>query len=577
MDCEDVIALIDEIRRLGSELDDVEAKAAQGGLPERIYRSLSALSNRRGGGVILFGVDEEQHFAVVGVSDVARLQQELASVASEMRPPLRLDFDVCQVEGQRVVAVTVPECPPDQKPCYWGRSRLEEGAYVRVGATNRRMTVNEIRRLWASYRDDVDAEVVPDASPEDLDWRRVEAYRAEVLRRNPESAAAEQTLEQLLLGVHCLAQDGGLLRPTLAGLLLFSRNPQYYCPRFIITITQYTGTEIGQEIIHGRPYLFDAEAQGPIPAMIDKAERTVLGLIKRRAYFDGLTRREVPEYPEFAIREAIRNAVAHRDYTARGSHIDVRLFADRLEVRNPGGLFGDLTVEILDEAPPSTRNPNIMRVLQDLGYVEQRGTGIRRMIAEMRQINLEPPHFKDAGTYFVVRLKNHTLLDEETLAWLNQFADYPLNDRQRLALAYLRVNAQMTNADYRRLHHGIVETVEATRELRGLVETGLVEMHGTRRWAYYTLSEQVTARVQLPLPLVMSDEEKILAYVREHGSIRNAECRELLGLGDDTERARYILGKLVAAGELMQIGQKRGTRYILPNGDISGTYPEDSG
>ncbi|HID35041.1 MAG TPA: hypothetical protein EYP25_10855, partial [Anaerolineae bacterium] len=416
MDCQDVVALIEEIRHLGSELDDVEAKTAQGGLPERIYRSLSALSNLRGGGVILFGVDEEQRFAVVGVPDVARLQQELASIASEMRPPLRLHFDICEVEGQRVVAVTVPECPPDQKPCYWGRSRLEEGAYVRVGTTNRRMTVNEIRRLWASYRDDVDAEVVPDASSEDLDWRRVEAYRAQLLHRDPESAAAEQTPEQLLLGVHCLARDGGVVRPTLAGLLLFGRNPQYYFPRFIITITQYTGTEVGQEIIHGRPYLFDTEAQGPIPAMIDKAERTVLGLIKRRAYFDGLTRREIPEYPEFAIREAIRNAVAHRDYTARGSHIDVRLFADRLEVRNPGGLFGDLTVERLDEAPPSTRNPNIMRVLQDLGYVEQRGTGIRRMIAEMRQVNLEPPHFKDAGTYFLVTLKNHTLLDEETLA-----------------------------------------------------------------------------------------------------------------------------------------------------------------
>ena len=562
MECEDVVALIDEIRRLGSELDDVETKSAQGGLPARIYRSLSALSNHRGGGVILFGVDEEQRFAVVGVPDVARLQQELASVASEMRPPLRLDSDVCEVEGQRVVAVMVPECPPDQKPCYWGRSRLEEGAYVRVGATNRRMTVNEIRRLWASYRDDVDAEVVPDASLEDLDWRRVESYRAQVLRRDPESAAAEQTPEQLLLGIHCLARDGDMLRPTLAGLLLFGRNPQYYCPRFIITITQYTGAEVGQEIIHGRPYLFDAEAQGPIPAMIDKAERTALGLIKRRAYFDGLTRREVPEYPEFAIREAIRNTVAHRDYTAHGSHIDVRLFADRLEVRNPGGLFGDLTVETLDEAPPSTRNPNIMRVLQDLGYVEQRGTGIRRMIAEMRQANLEPPYFKDAGTYFVVTLKNHTLLDEETLAWLNQFASYPISDRQRLALAYLRVNMQMTNADYRRLHHGTVETVEATRELRGLVGTGLVEMHGARRWAYYTLSEEILPRVQPPLLLAMSDEERILAYVQEHGSITNQQCRELLGWTEsDRYRAKRLLLKLVKEGNLQIAGKGRWARY----------------
>jgi len=101
--------------------------------------------------------------------------------------------------------------------------------------------------------------------------------------------------------------------------------------------------------------------------------------------------------------------------------------------------------------------------------------------------------------------------------------------------------------------------VEATRELRGLVE-----MHGTRRWAYYTLSEATPRRVQLPLPEAMSDEERILAYVKQHGSIRNADCRELLGLGDDNEKARYILSKLVKAGKLERVGEKRGTRYVLP-------------
>jgi len=403
--------------------------------------------------------------------------------------------------------------------------------------------------------------VVEKATLEDLDWRRVEAYRAAVLQRRPESVVAGQSLEDLLLGIGCLARDGATLRPTLAGLLLFGQNPQFYFPRFIITVTQYGGTDVGDEIIHGRPYLYDTEADGPIPAMIDWAERSALSLIKRRAYFDGLTRREVPEYPEFAIREAIRNAVAHRDYTTRGTAIDVRLFADRLEVRNSGGLFGDVTVETLDQVPPSTRNPRIMRVLQDLGYVEQRGTGIRRMIGEMRGANLEPPQFKDAGTYFVVTLKNHTLLDEDTLAWLSRFAGIPLNDRQRLALAYLRVNERMTNTDYRRLHHGAVETVEATRELRGLVETGLVEMHGPRRWAYYTLSEATPRQVRLPLPEAMSDEEKILAYVREHGSITNAQCRELLSLGE--RRARYLLGKMVKQDLTRKVGTKRWTRYAL--------------
>lgn len=563
MECQDVTALIDEIRYLGSELDDVETKTAQGGLPERIYRPLSALSNHRDGGVIIFGVDESQQFAVVGVPDVACLQADLSSVASEMRPPLRLTFNVCQIEGETVVAVTVPECPPSQKPCYWERAGLEDGSYVRVGNTNRHMTQNEIRRLWLSQRDDVDADVVEKATLDDLDWQRVEAYRVAVIQRRPDSAAAGQSPEDLLLGAGCLIRDGTTLRPTLAGQLLFGQNPQFYFPRFIITVTQYSGTDVSDEIIHGRPYLYDTEADGPIPGMIDRAERAVLSLIKRRAYFDGLTRREVPEYPEFAIREAIRNAVSHRDYTAHGTAIDVRLFADRLEVRNSGGLFGDVTVETLDQAPPSTRNPRIMRVLQDLGYVEQRGTGIRRMIGEMREANLEPPQFKDAGAYFVVTLKNHTLLDEETLAWLSRFASVPLNDRQRLALAYLRVNERITNTDYRRLHHGAVETVEATRELRGLVETSLVEMHSTRRWAYYTLSEAMPRQVQLAFPEMVTDEEKVLAYVEQHGSINNAECRRLLNI-EDYKKAGALLRKLRDVGKLRQVGTRRWARYELP-------------
>ena len=132
-----------------------------------------------------------------------------------------------------------------------------------------------------------------------------------------------------------------------------------------------------------------------------------------------------------------------------------------------------------------------------------------------------------------------------------------------MALAYLRVNVQMTNADYRRLHHGTVETVEATRELRGLVETGLVEMHGIRRWAYYTLSEEILPRVQPPLPLAMSDEERILAYVEQHGSINNAECRELLDI-ESYKKAGALLQKLRDAGKLRQIGTKRWARYELP-------------
>lgn len=143
------------------------------------------------------------------------------------------------------------------------------------------------------------------------------------------------------------------------------------------------------------------------------------------------------------------------------------------------------------------------------------------------------------------------------VTWLNQFSSQPLNDRQRLALVYLRSNEQLTNSDYRRLNR--VDALAAYRELRGLVQTELVEQHGVGRGTYYTL--RVPTTIDLAQP-ARSDEQKILTYVRQYGSINNAECRALLGV--KSTRARYLLQRLRDQGLLLQIGQRSGARYALP-------------
>jgi ATP-dependent DNA helicase RecG len=111
--------------------------------------------------------------------------------------------------------------------------------------------------------------------------------------------------------------------------------------------------------------------------------------------------------------------------------------------------------------------------------VENRGSGIRAMLEAIRRANLEPPRFQDKRSSFWVTFRNHTLMSPEASAWLNQFADRPLNDQQRLALVYLRHNERMTNSDYQRLNH--VDSVTANRELRRLVQAGLIEQNSTRR------------------------------------------------------------------------------------------------
>lgn len=140
----------------------------------------------------------------------------------------------------------------------------------------------------------------------------------------------------------------------------------------------------------------------------------------------GEPRKGVPEYPAVAIHEAVINAVVHRDYSAfvRGTYIQIRLFADRLEIESPGGLFGNVTEETR-ETNRSTRNEALMRLMEDNDLVENRGSGIGAMITAMRGANLEPPCFEDTRTLFRVTFSNLRLMNPETIAWLNQ-GDCPL-------------------------------------------------------------------------------------------------------------------------------------------------------
>ena len=148
-------------------------------------------------------------------------------------------------------------------------------------------------------------------------------------------------------------------------------------------------------------------------------------------------------------------------------------------------------------------------------------------------------------------------MNPEAVAWLNQFAQIPLNDRQRLTLVYLRHRQSMTNSDYRRLNR--VGTIVAGQELRGLVQMGLVEQKGVGRWTSYRLK----VGKEFPEHVApQTDDQKILAHVRKEGSINNTECREVLEV--DEVRAYYLLKKLCDRERLKPEGKGKGRRYVLP-------------
>jgi ATP-dependent DNA helicase RecG len=318
-----------------------------------------------------------------------------------------------------------------------------------------------------------------DSSLDDLDPAQIEAYREELSQRKPGSPLVRQPAEGLLSQVGAVIKQRTQLRPTLTGILFFGRDPQHFYPSLTITFLHFAGTSTTRSDPEGPLYLDNREFRGTLPAMIDAARATVFEKLSKWAKMTGFVRQDVPEYPEFAYREAVVNAVGHRDYAMEGSFVQVRLFADRLEVQSPGGLGGHMTVDNM-VYEQYTRNPHIMHLLEDFGYVEQRGLGVDRMIRAMADARREPPIFENRGTSFWVTLKG-----APPALPLPEVARLGLNERQVQAIAHLRTHGRITNREYQS-EFGVSERT-ALYDLQGLAEAGLVLPVSSGRGRHYIL------------------------------------------------------------------------------------------
>lgn len=388
-------------------------KTAHTGTPKKLYRAFSAFANQTGGGVILFGLDESKGFAVTGVQDVHRLQEEITHIASQdMEPTLRPRFTIDEIDGETVVAVEIDEIPSSQKPCYYKNAGLPKGAYLRVGNTNRQMTEYEVFGYLSGRGQPVhDEEIVTDASMDDLDTELVDHYLEALHNFRPQAKFLKGDREAVAKRLRIVGKDGDNLRPTLAGLLMFGKYPQEFFPQLMITFIQYYGVTEDERTPQGPRFVDNRRFEGPIVEMIQEAETYIMSAMRKSSLIDGMFRRDIPEYPKEVLRESLANAIAHRDYSpyVRGSYIQVRMFANRLEVQSPGGLFGNVTIDNLEDEH-STRNARLMRMMEDMHVVENRGSGIGAMLHAMREANLEPPRFDDRRTSFTITLHNHTLM-----------------------------------------------------------------------------------------------------------------------------------------------------------------------
>ncbi len=398
--------LIEELRTVRSESNTVEVKAANRGCP-KVRDTLSAFSNQSGGGTIIFGVDEDCGFNVCGVYDAADLMKKVEAQCQEMTPVIRPLFTVSSVDGKTVVSAEIQEIDNFDKPCFYsGRGRLK-GSYIRSGDADRLMTEYEVYSFEAFRKKIQDELRTPErAIMQDMQTKAFSLYLDLLKTKKP-------NLSELPNNELCRLQgftDKG--RPTLAGLMLFSSYPQAYFPQLCITAVSVPGTEISSTGSVGERFIDNKRLDGTLVQMLNDALMFVRKNMKTATIIDPDTgkRTDKTEYPVIAIRELILNALIHRDYSIHtdSTPITIRIFSDRFEIENPGGLYGRMTLDRLGKVSADTRNPAIANAMEILGETENRYSGIPTIINAMEEHGLPAPKFESDRGIFKATLFNRS-------------------------------------------------------------------------------------------------------------------------------------------------------------------------
>ena len=403
MTTEELIEKLALIQKLKCETPTLEIKSAEQGCPKHLYDTLSSFSNQDDGGIIIFGVDEKQNYKEVGVYDPQDIQKKINEQCLQMEPVVRPLLTVLEKDGKSFVSAEIPGADVAERPVFYqGKGRVK-GSFIRVGDSDEPMTEYEVYSYEAyrkKYQDDV--RVIERATFESLNQVLLAKYIELLKIGKPRLAAIPDNEIYELMSIKRAGEI------TLSAVMNFSPYPQAYFPQLCIIATVVPGTEMGAQGEQGERFLDNQRIEGNIPEMLEGAIQFVSRNMRTKTIIDPHTgkREDRTDYPITAIREAILNALVHRDYSihTEGMPIQLIMYENRMEIRNPGGIYGRIKIDQLGKVQPDTRNPVIASELEVLKVTENRYSGIPTIRRTMQEYNLPQPEFLDERGSFIVKL-----------------------------------------------------------------------------------------------------------------------------------------------------------------------------
>ncbi len=426
MQAKELINLIESVISLKSETNNIEFKKAKNGVPENLYDTFSSFSNTDGG-IIIFGIDEKNNYEICGIDNLDVFQKKITEQSLLMEPKIRPIITICEYKGKIIASAEIPELDVFNKPCYYSGKGKMKGSYIRVGDADLLMTDYEIYSFDAfKYKTEDELRIKERVEMSLLNDIAINSFLDKIVSMKPNLINLDK---DMILKMNGIIDSKNY--PTLCGTMIFGKYPQIFSPNLDIVAVRCSTNEYGIEDFNGIRFLDNKRLDGTISEMLKLAISFVINNIKKATKInDKGIREDVLEYPIKAIREIILNALIHRDYSIHTENEPIRLtiFDDRIEISNPGGLYGRLSLDELGKVHSDIRNPFMASILETLEVTENRYSGIPTIYAEMKKAGLMEPKFESIRGTFKVTLynsKKEEIINEDFVSKIKTYCRTP--------------------------------------------------------------------------------------------------------------------------------------------------------
>ena len=480
----------------------IEAKSASA-VGKSMMETVCAFANEPGlrGGYLLLGAkrtgmteDGKPVYEPENIENTDKIQSDFVAMCNSMfNVRIRPIINVEEYLGKTVIVVKIEELPESQKPAYFAKRGLPEGAFRRIGPSDEKCSEEDMYLFYQSA-DTYDSCIVDDADLDDIDENALNFYRK--LRKEVNPDAEELTLNDVdllrALGAIKKNKQGGY-DLTYTGLLVFGKQMSLrrLVPSFRVDYIRISGN---QWLADGdNRFEQTIDMRGPLILMVNKACSAVMDDLPKGFELkkDSMQASTPAILPNKVLREAIVNSYIHRSNRVN-QPIQIIRYSNRIEIHNPG--YSLKPQDDWGEPGSMLRNPRISEIFHDTNLAETKGTGIGAMRRLMKEAGLMPPTFESnhEANKFTARLLLHHFLSKENMEWLAQYAEFDLVNEQKLALVFVREVGAIDNATYRQLDSSITHA-RARLEIHKLCDLGFIEKKGQGRNTYYIRTSKVVS------------------------------------------------------------------------------------